>query len=253
MIAPCLPKGLSIHLTTEVYSRPYIEMTLRLMNHFGVSHEWTGNTISILSQTYQPSEYTIESDWSGASYWYSMAAINDHVDLHLSGLRENSLQGDQEISRIMEQFGVQTTYDSQGVHLTKTNRVAEKLTWDFRTCPDLAQTVMVTAAVKGIELEMTGLESLRIKETDRIEAMANELAKLNARLIEDLGVWRLLPGGFTNASGKINTYDDHRMAMAFAPICQINEVTIDDPGVVAKSYPAFWEDLRSLGIQIHEL
>lgn len=250
MIGPALPQGIELELTTEVFSRPYIEMTLALMDHFGVKSDWSENIISIQPQSYQPQSYTIESDWSGASYWFSLAALDANPDLVLTGLKENSLQGDQQIVNIMHEMGLETKYRDGGVRLTKGNTSNKVVRIDFKTCPDLAQTVMVTAAVKGIQLEMTGLESLRIKETDRIAAMTNELKKIGAQLKEDGSTWTLIPGVVPDKIDPIETYEDHRMAMAFAPLCQVKGIEILDPEVVNKSYPAFWDDLRSVGVEI---
>ena len=251
MIGPSLPKGIQINLTTSVFSRPYIEMTLGLMSRFGVESTWIGDAITIAPQAYKGGEYTIESDWSGASYWYSMAALNAASDIHLYGLRSDSLQGDQEIARIMEKLGVKTEYEPEGAHLISNGRLDKEIEINFITCPDLAQTVMVTAAVKGAVLKMTGLESLRIKETDRIAAMAAELQKIGASLTEpQSGLWVMTPGIMPNKIEEISTYEDHRMAMAFAPLCQVKEVTIEERDVVNKSYPAFWDDLKAIGIQV---
>lgn len=252
MIGASLPEGLKLKLTTEVFSRPYIEMTLGLMKRFGVKSYWKGDTISIKSQTYTAGEYTIESDWSGASYWYSMAALNPTADIVLGGLRAESLQGDQEIVKIMEKMGVKTTYTPEGAHLTRTFSIFKEININFKTCPDLAQTVMVTAAMRGITLQMTGLESLRIKETDRIAAMQAELKKLGAVLTESNNSWTMTPGNVPKLVNTIETYDDHRMAMAFAPVAQLQDIMIDDPDVVQKSYPAYWDDLKAVGITITE-
>ncbi|MEQ8553314.1 MAG: 3-phosphoshikimate 1-carboxyvinyltransferase [Cyclobacteriaceae bacterium] len=250
MIGPVLPEGLELELTTEIFSRPYIEMTLALMNHFGVQSDWQENTITIKPQSYKEQAYTIESDWSGASYWFSLAALDAQPDLVLTGLKEDSLQGDQQIVNIMQEMGLSTQYSDGGVRLSKGNTSNKSVQIDFKTCPDLAQTVMVTAAIKAIPLEMTGLESLKIKETDRIAAMTNELKKIGALLTEDGSTWTLTPGTIPDKIAPIETYEDHRMAMAFAPVCQIRPVEILDPEVVNKSYPAFWDDLRSVGVEI---
>ncbi len=249
MIAPTLPEGLALTLTEGIFSRPYIEMTLGLMANFGVTHQWEGSLIDILPQNYQSGKYQVESDWSGASYWYAMAAIAPEADLVLTGLKEKSYQGDQAIVEIMRSFGVETTYESNGVRLTKTNEVVSELSIDFNKCPDLAQGVMVAAALKGIELTMTGLETLYIKETDRVGAMKKELAKIGATL-EDLGdIWKLKSGEGSFAPPTIETYEDHRMAMAFGPVSLVSNLKIEDPGVVAKSYPGYWDDLRKVGVQ----
>jgi 3-phosphoshikimate 1-carboxyvinyltransferase len=251
MIGPSLPNGIQINLTTEVFSRPYIEMTLGLMKRFGVESLWIDDMITIAPQKYAGGEYTIESDWSGASYWYSMAALNEDSQITLGGLREDSLQGDQEIARIMEKLGVSTVYTEKGAHLKTNGQADSEIEINFKTCPDLAQTVMVTAAAKGVTLKMTGLESLRIKETDRIAAMATELIKIGGELSEpEKGYWVMTPGKMPSVIEDIETYDDHRMAMAFAPLCQRMPLAILDPEVVNKSYPAFWDDMKSIGVKM---
>jgi len=253
MIAPALDDGLELALTSEVYSRPYIEMTLSLMNSFGVKGEWNGNIISIAPQPYVSTEYTIEGDWSGASYWYSFISLApEGSDISLPTLRKDSTQGDIAIASIVEGLGVDTSFESEGVRLRKLTVGKRQLKLDFKNCPDLAQTVMVAAVVKGVELKMTGLESLKIKETDRIAAMQNELAKTGATLSEAGNTWTLLPSGKLPDHVSIETYEDHRMAMAFAPLCMKMNVTIGDPSVVDKSYPSFWREITKLGIHIDE-
>lgn len=250
MIAPTLPDGLRLTLTEGIFSRPYIEMTLGLMSNFGVTHTWEGSIIDITPQVYQSGKYQVESDWSGASYWYAMAAVAPEANLLLTGLKENSFQGDQAIVGIMESFGVNTAYESNGVRLTKNGREVTELSIDFNKCPDLAQGVMVAAAIKGITLTMTGLETLYIKETDRVGAMRNELAKIGASL-EDLGdTWILKPGNDDFSEPSIQTYEDHRMAMAFGSLSLVSDLKIEEPGVVAKSYPGYWEDLKSVEIRM---
>ncbi|MEQ9467611.1 MAG: 3-phosphoshikimate 1-carboxyvinyltransferase [Ekhidna sp.] len=253
MIAPCLPKGLTIHLTTEVYSKPYIRMTLDLMRRFGVDGKWKDNSISIGPQVYTPSTHTIEGDWSGASYWYSFMALSKQKgSLNLPGIWNYSSQGDNEIANIMYQMGVISYFEPGRVKLVKRDKKQEELILDFKNCPDLAQTVMVAAAASGITLRMTGLESLRIKETDRIYAMQTELARIGALLVEEGDQWILSTVGKLPSSVEIETYEDHRMAMAFAPLCQLMDVTIDDPMVVEKSYPGFWEEVKKLGVEVEE-
>ncbi|MEO9871721.1 3-phosphoshikimate 1-carboxyvinyltransferase [Ekhidna sp.] len=254
MIAPCLPKGLTIKLTTEIYSRPYIQMTLDLMMAFGVSVAWEGSEIEIQPLQYEPTKYTIEGDWSGASYWYGFMAIAPEKGyLSLPGIRDYSSQGDKEIAQIMYHLGIASHFESGRVKLLKRKGTLNKLKLDFRNCPDLAQTVLVVAAVKGIQLEMTGLESLKIKETDRVAAMKNELKKIGAELLEENGSWKLIPSNDLPSSIDVDTYEDHRMAMAFAPLCLLMDVTIDDPFVVEKSYPGFWDEIRKLGVKIETL
>ena len=248
MIGPMLPDGISIKLIGEIFSRPYIEMTLALMDHFGIKSTWKNQSINIKSQRYQGRSYTIESDWSGASYWYSMVALNKESNITLRGLRARSFQGDQNIINIMSKMGVETEFISDGVELTSIPVSELNQTIDFKNCPDLAQTVMVVAAIKGIKLIMTGLESLKIKETDRIQAMKKELLKIGSLLHEENRYWKLTPGTIPENIETIETYDDHRMAMSFAPICMIKPLTIKNIDVVKKSYPGYWVDLKSVGI-----
>ena len=252
MIGPTLPDGISIELTGEIFSRPYIEMTLALMHHFGVNSTWKDQTIHIKPQRYKAQSYTIESDWSGASYWYSMVALNQESSITLRGLRSHSFQGDQNIVNIMSKMGVKTEFKSDRVQLTSIPVTEINQIIDFKKCPDLAQTVMVVAAIKGIKLTMTGLESLKIKETDRVMAMKKELLKIGGLLNEENGIWRLKSGTVPEPLETIETYEDHRMAMAFAPLCMIRAITIRDIEVVKKSYPDYWAHLKSVGIIFNE-
>lgn len=253
MIAPLLEKGLEINLEGEIYSLPYINMTLSLMVNFGVSNDFNGQQISIKPQQYKQGSYTIESDWSGASYWYSLVSLSqDGSEVRLEGLRKTSHQGDSAIVEIMDSLGVTTTFDDHGVHL-KQKEAKRSFDFDFRNCPDLAQTVIALAAAKGIELNLTGLESLKIKETDRIFAMAQEVKKIGAILhSSNEGLWtlRFMENFSTNESINFNTYDDHRMAMALAPLCLKYAIDIEDPEVVKKSYPEFWDHLKLAGISL---
>lgn len=243
MIAPSLPQGLSLELTGKIGSVPYIEMTASLMRLFGIKVSLEGNIISIDHQRYRDAPYTVESDWSAASYWYAFGALSMEADLTLPRISLTSLQGDRAINEIMKSLGVVAVESENTIRLSKSSRV-EKIVWDFTHCPDLAQTVAVVCAVKGVEGNFTGLESLRIKETDRIAALQNELRKLGADLIEHSATsWTLKPSSSLPESISINTYKDHRMAMAFAPLSALMEVTIENPGVVKKSYPRFWEDV----------
>ncbi len=252
MIAPTLPKGLTITLTGEIFSRPYIEMTLGLMQQFGIQYRWDDSRIHVESQPYSAGDYRIESDWSGASYWYSVVALAQKGSITLQGLREKSFQGDQKIAEIMKGLGVKTSYMNDQVLLEK-GPLQSSLTLDFKDCPDLAQTVMAVAAIKGTRLHMTGLESLKIKETDRIAAMRAELSKIGARLIEEGNNWILEPSNEPVPSKlKFKTYEDHRMAMALAPLALLTEVIIEEPAVVNKSYPDFWEHFVNAGFEINE-
>ncbi|MFC5269413.1 3-phosphoshikimate 1-carboxyvinyltransferase [Adhaeribacter terreus] len=262
LCAPILPGGLQLELEGKIASRPYIEMTLALMQQFGVASELVENAIEIAPKSYAGGAFSVEADWTAASYWYSMVALAKETEILLSGLKENSLQGDSKVASLMEDFGVKTTYLPEGILLTKTPENTAKSAIDFSDIPDLAQTFAVLAAAKNIELEMTGLESLRIKETDRIVALQTELAKFGAALTETSpgtflvkngsvsGVWEFESPREDNSETRFETYHDHRMAMAFAPLAMLQEIEIENAGVVRKSYPKFWEELRKIGFEI---
>lgn len=254
MIAPTLEKGLEIHLKGKVTSRPYINMTLRIMERFGIRYTWNKNVISISAQRYTPpaKDYIVEADWSAASYYYEMAAFAGEADLTIMGLSGNSLQGDAVVADIYKKFGIQTQYIDGGIRITKGWNPSRTLSYNFEDCPDLAQTVTVTLAGLKIPALLAGLQTLGIKETDRIKALEHEVAKIGARL--ETSDDRIIYNAFdpvTPPSTSISTYEDHRMAMAFAPLALIfGEVLIEDPLVVKKSYPAFWDDLVSLGFEV---
>jgi 3-phosphoshikimate 1-carboxyvinyltransferase len=251
MIAPKLPNGLILNLIGEVGSKPYIEMTIAQMRLFGATVEtnWECNEIIVKHSAYNASKYVVESDWSGASYWYSVVALANDAEIKLVGLKENSLQGDSAIVGIMEKLGVSSTFVADGVILKKVESQST-IELDFSHCPDLCQTVAVICAAKGIEAIFTGIESLKVKETDRVLALQIELKKIDAELIEILPneKYKLKSPENTDISLAVlfDTYDDHRMAMAFAPLAMIRPIIINNPEVVAKSYPSFWEDFRKI-------
>nr|WP_293901595.1 3-phosphoshikimate 1-carboxyvinyltransferase [Sporocytophaga sp.] len=248
MIAPLLPNGLVLELTGKVSSKPYIEMTLDLLFHFGIESEWEGNYITIKNQEFIPADYTVESDWSAASYWYAIAALSPDAKIELSGYKYGSIQGDSKIADFMDLLGVKTTYLEEGIAL-ENQEVKGVESLDFSDNPDLAQTIAVVAAAKGIELTLTGLDSLRIKETDRITALQNELKKFGSELVEveENSVYKIVKGDFEVNGQEVDTYEDHRMAMAFAPLAVLGPIKIENPEVVEKSYPHFWEDLEKAG------
>ena len=249
MIAPALPQGLLIRFAGKITSRPYLEMTAALMRKFGAFVDFTDTGINIPHQEYRPATITVESDWSAASYWFSFTALANQAEITLPRITLDSLQGDRVIVDIMKPLGVNAELRGNDLVLTKANHVAE-VNWDFIDCPDLAQTVAVVCAAKGIVGKFTGLESLRIKETDRIKALQTELAKTGASFEEVEGKWVLTPGSVELRNGILfNTYLDHRMAMAFAPLCALADVVIEDPAVTRKSYPKFWDDVRLTGIK----
>lgn len=257
MIAPVLPGGLTLQLEGKIVSRPYIEMTLGLMAYFGVQHTWQDRTIHIPPQSYQAKPFNVEADWSAASYYYAMAALAETADLTLEGLFPNSLQGDAILPELYEPLGVYTQFTEGGIRLTKAEGdKMREFRYDFLRCPDLAQTLATTCAGLGIPGNFQGVETLRIKETDRIKALQQELEKVDVQVrpyanesrsgftVEGLAHWGVPP--------LIETYEDHRMAMAFAPFALLRPIRIADPGVVSKSYPAFWQDLESLGFLVRK-
>ena len=252
MLGPLLPEGICLQITGALGSKPYVEMTLAQMAHFGIQAQvdWSNGRIDIPAQSYQATHFAVESDWSGASYWYSMVALSPFEDtqLELLGLKENSLQGDSAIQDIMLPLGVKSTFTGRGFLLTKT-KAEPTLAWDFSQCPDLAQTICVVAAAKNVTLTLTGIESLKVKETDRVLALQQEVAKLGAQIIEIQvnHLYELRPNfSACDTVPRIATYDDHRMAMAFAPLGLLTEIVIEEPGVVAKSYPSFWSHVDKI-------
>lgn len=253
MIAPTMRDGLVLRLTGKVISKPYINLTLKLMADFGVNATWKDNEIRILPQEYKPVDFTVESDWSAASYWYQICALAEKCEIKLPELQKNSYQGDAKVAEIFSQLGVKTQYKKDGVVLSKSGNVVSKLIYNFIDQPDLAQTVVVTCCCLHIPFRFSGLQSLKIKETNRIEALQNECKKLGFILEEPAdGIleWtgkRCMP----DAEPIIKTYEDHRMAMAFAPVClKEKQIRIENPMVVTKSYPAYWDDLEVVGFGI---
>lgn len=255
MLAPTLKQGLTLEIEGELTSKPYVEMTLAMLAECGITHDWTENLITIKPQDFKPSTLIVEPDWSAASYWYSVVALAKNAQISLPHLRDKSLQGDSQIKTIMEIFGVTTVKTSNGISFEKnqgTKNTDQIL--DLKTCPDLAQTIVVIAAALGINMAFTGLETLKIKETDRVAALQNELAKIGVKLNEDNLVYTL-DCSELHFPKKVSfaTYEDHRMAMAFAPLALlIDQVEIEDYNVVEKSYPYFWEDLKKAGFSVGE-
>lgn len=256
MIAPLMEKGLTLHLEGNIISRPYINLTLQLMEQFGVKATWNGQTIKILPQEYKPIRFTVESDWGAASYWYAIMALSKNAEIELLGLFKNSLQGDAAGAKLFAQLGVGTAFTDRGVVLKYNGNAVKKLIYNFVNEPDLAQTFVVTCVLLNIPFRFTGLQSLKIKETDRIEALKTELRKLGYLLTDSndsILEWngeRCEP----EADPIIATYEDHRMAMAFAPAALVlpKGLKVADPEVVTKSYPAYWEDLRKAGFALIE-
>ena len=264
MIGPMLKEGLTLQLTGEIISRPYIDLTLWMMGEFGAEAEWSSaDTITVDHKPYKGRDYYIESDWSGASYWYEMVALSNdrNAEVRLTGLMDGSMQGDSTSRYIFSLLGVKTIFETQTkgvpqmVTLKKNGRGVTKLEYDFVNAPDLAQTFVVTCAALDIPFHFKGLATLKIKETDRIEALKREMAKLGY-VIHDANDSELYWDGERcepQLEQGIDTYEDHRMALAFAPFAMKHEgLIINNPQVVTKSYPKFWKDLKSTGFEIIE-
>ncbi|WP_243348207.1 3-phosphoshikimate 1-carboxyvinyltransferase [Parabacteroides sp. FAFU027] len=253
MVAPTMENGLNLTLEGNVISKPYINLTLRLLEEFGIKSSWVGNTIKIKPQEFIPKPFTVESDWSAASYWYQIAALSKDFDIELLGLYKNSYQGDSKLTEVFNKLGIVTKYTDKGVRLLKGEVVTKKLVNNFVDQPDLAQTFVVTCCLMGIPFYFSGLQTLKIKETDRILALKNEMKKLGY-LITDKNDSILEWNGERcepEAEPVIATYEDHRMAMAFAPAAlKMEHITIAEPQVVSKSYPQYWEHLVSVGFGI---
>lgn len=255
MIGPVLTNGLLLHLSGEIISRPYINLTLQLMKEFGASASWVSeSSIRVTPQPYRSVPFKVESDWSAASYWYQLVALSEgSAEVELTGLFSNSYQGDSRGAEVFARLGVGTTFTPQGVKLTKRGELAERLDEDFIDIPDLAQTFVVTCALLRIPFRFTGLQSLKIKETDRIEALKAEMKKLGYVLHDEADSVLYWDGEHCapETTPVIKTYEDHRMAMAFAPaaIC-FPHLRIAEPHVVSKSYPSYWDDLKQAGFQV---
>ena len=265
LIGPMLRKGLSLRLLGDIISRPYIDLTLWTMREFGADAEWTSvDTITIQPKPYESRPYVIENDWSAASYWYEIMALSDdpEAEICLEGLMDGSKQGDSSVRYLFSLLGVKTTFGTKKsgvptkVTLTKSGHRVNRLEYDFVNAPDLAQTFVCTCCALGIPFHFTGLQTLKIKETDRMAALKKEMSKLGY-LLEDIDGRELKWDGTTTqvigTQTAIDTYDDHRMALAFAPLAMKNAICINNPQVVSKSYPRFWDDLRAANFTIQQL
>ena len=265
MIGPTLKKGLTLRLTGNIISRPYIDLTLWMMREFGADAEWSDfETIVVNPVPYQGRPYHIENDWSAASYWYEMMALskNEEDEIQLEGLMDGSKQGDSSVRYIFSLLGIKSTFATTqpGVPTTVTlrhsGRCVPRLEYDFKNAPDLAQTFVVCCALMGVPFHFRGLSTLKIKETDRIEALKKEMRKLGY-VIHDANNSELLWNGERcepNMDAGIDTYEDHRMALAFAPAAlRMEGLRINNPQVVTKSYPHYWEDLREAQFIVHNL
>ena len=254
LIAPKLECGFELTLEGEITSVPYIKMTLALLNEIGIETSFENNKITVChAKLVEATRLTVESDWSSASYWYSIVALSEiGTQITLSSYKKNSLQGDASLSEIYKDFGVETLFNvNNTITISKTkNCQLSIVNYQLNNCPDIAQTIAVTCFGLGMGCDLFGLHTLKIKETDRLEALKTELTKLGAEISVTNESLHLKPSTSINKNIAIKTYQDHRMAMAFAPLALRTPIIIDEAEVVSKSYPDFWSDLKSVGFQI---
>jgi 3-phosphoshikimate 1-carboxyvinyltransferase len=257
LIAPKLENGLELTLEGEITSVSYIKMTIALLNEIGVETSFIENKIIVKPQvTIRNSQYTIESDWSSASYWFSISALSEiGTQITLSSFKENSLQGDFALAEIYKNFGVETVFhDNHSITISKVStKFQNSFNFNLQSSPDIAQTIAVTCFGLGISCHLTGLHTLKIKETDRLEALRIELTKLGAIISVTNDTLTLEQSESINANIRIFTYQDHRMAMAFAPLALKVPIVIENAEVVSKSYPTFWEDCKQFGFLLEEI
>jgi 3-phosphoshikimate 1-carboxyvinyltransferase len=255
LIASKLENGLELTLEGEMTSVPYIKMTLSLLEEIGIETLFKDNLITIKPNTNKSFSNTlvVESDWSSASYFYSIMALSDvGTEIALTSYKENSLQGDSVLAAIYKHFGVTTIYKGNTLLLKKASHSKKSLELNLKNAPDIAQTIAVTCFGLGMSCDLTGLHTLKIKETDRLVALKTELEKLGGQVVITSNSLHLSSATNMNDMVSIATYNDHRMAMAFAPLALKKSIAIEDAGVVSKSYPTFWNDLKSIGFKITE-
>ena len=255
LIGPTLLNGLTINISGKLISRPYLEMTASLIRYFDVECLIEQNKIVCKKGDYKSKAITIEPDWSGASYWYSIVStLNTGSKVHISNLQLQSLQGDAVVAEMMKNLGVRSEFDQTGAWLIRDDSVRNQLTFDFDSCPDIAQTIAVCAGAQATEILLTGLSTLKVKETDRIVALKTELSKVGVDCEITNDSIKIVCSEIKNAKEPIKTYDDHRMAMCFAPLVfSLGTIDIINPEVVVKSYPTFWSDLQKLGVAIESI
>ena len=255
LIAPVMKNGLVINLVGNITSRPYIEMSLSILKRIGIQTSFINNKIKIKPfKNEKKIVQTVESDWSSLSYFYSIVTLSKEANLKISSFLSNSLQGDKELVAIYKKLGVQTIFDNGNVKLKKNQKVnlPKKIVLTLNDTPDLAQTIAVTCFGLGLPCDLFGLQTLKIKETDRLLALKTELEKLGANVEITNESLHLKKRKKFNSNIEINTYDDHRMAMAFAPLAIIKPIIINDPMVISKSFPSFWNILSELNFRISE-
>ena len=254
LLGPSMSKATKFSFTDKVISKPYINMTLAIMDYFGAKTKWENGSILIEKNPYKTNSLSIESDWSAASYWYQIVSLNNDSSVEIEGLKKQSFQGDSEVANIFNQLGVETIYKENSISISNSNSAPlNKIELNLNNTPDLAQTIICTCAGLGIEATISGLETLVIKETNRLKALKNELLKFSVdlKIIENHTLYLKSGQTITNPTTSIETYNDHRMAMALAPLSLVvGSFRINNPEVVSKSYPNYWKDLERVGFKI---
>jgi len=252
LVAPLMEEGLELTLRGKIVSRSYINMTLKMMAYFGIEYQWEGSRITVTPQRYMPSNITIEPDWTAASYFYEMVALCEAGSLQLNHLQHSELQGDSRLPELMSKLAVETEFTKQGVLIyPNAGPVARDLSFDLTDNPDLTQTIAFTCAALGREVSFEGIDHLRIKETDRLQAIQWELGKIGFGFERNDGIWHIQRKENPVKLLQFNAYGDHRMVMSLAPLAvRYGQITIDRPEVVNKSFPDFWAQLKRIGFEI---
>ena len=244
MIAPTIENGLTLEITSKVLSKPYIDMTLNLMSEFGIKYSWENNLIKVEKQNYLAKNIKVENDWSAASFWYSFLALSKSGEIKIPNLYANSIQGDSVLSIIYSKLGIKTEFNADSIILSKTKNIAKEIELDLSNHPDLALPIIVTCSGLGIKAHLMGLESLKIKESNRLECIKKELEKFNVICsISDSSIKIKENQNIVQPKSTIECHNDHRIAMSIAPLCmKVNSIKFDNKNIVNKSYPKFWED-----------
>ena len=250
LVAPTIKNGLTLEITSKVISKPYIDMTLGLMSEFGIEYSWENNVIKVEQQNYIAKNIKVENDWSAASFWYSFLALSKSGEVKIPNLYADSLQGDSVLSSIYLKLGIKTEFNEDSIVLYKTKNIAKELELDLSNHPDLALPIIVTCCGLGIKAHLKGLESLKIKESNRLECIKKELSKFNINCeIDSTSIKIKENQNIVQPISVIECHNDHRIVMSIAPLCmKVDSIKFDDKEVVNKSYPKFWEDIQNVGI-----
>tara|TARA_B100001093_G_scaffold130799_1_gene123359 strand:+ start:8958 stop:10178 length:1221 start_codon:yes stop_codon:yes gene_type:complete len=250
MVAPKIKGGLNLEITSKVLSKPYIDMTLDLMSEFGIEYSWENNLIKVKEQNYSSKNIKVENDWSSASFWYSFLALSKSGEIKIPNLYANSVQGDSVLSIIYSRLGIKTEFYGDSIVLSKTIKIAKEIELDLSNFPDLALPIIVTCCGLGIKAHLMGLESLKIKESNRLECIKKELKKFNISCEIDSSSIKINENQkIIQPKSSVECHNDHRIAMSIAPLCmKVDSIKFDDKDVVNKSYPKFWSDIQNVGI-----